>query len=126
MPRSHSSPLEFIVVRNPAGSSLLSPLCSANDENGGDDIIRALQRIFKNMITPLERNNLAASPFPENSVSFRDDILLPKSPFSCIVVEKGACGFVRKCRFSPDQTAQKVSCPRPGRSARPIVKNKVI
>jgi hypothetical protein len=81
MPRSHSSPLEFPIVRNPAGSSLLSSPCSANDENGGDDIIRALQRTFKNMITPLEQNNLAASPFPEKASFFAAISYCPKAPF---------------------------------------------
>ena len=42
------------------------------------------------MTTELRRDNLKWHPIPENSLVFRNDILLPKSPDSCIVVyERG-------------------------------------
>ncbi len=40
------------------------------------------------MTTALERDNLTRCPIPENSLVFRNDILLPKSLDSCIVVNE--------------------------------------
>jgi hypothetical protein len=78
------------------------------------------------MRTALERDNTKRFLSPENSHVFRNDILLPKSPFSCIVVKERGLRICPKCRFLPEQTSLNATRPQQIRSDMPIVKSKII
>ena len=69
---------------------------------------RALQRTAANMITAnTEMSNPAPTSIPENSPVFRNDILLPKSPVSCIVVyERGLRSLSGIAAFHPNNPQQ--------------------
>ena len=78
------------------------------------------------MMTTLKCDNLKRFLIPENSLVFRNDILLPKSLVSCIVVKERGLRICPKCRFSLDQTSLNATRPRQNRSDRPLGKSKVI
>lgn len=79
------------------------------------------------MMTERAKNdNVATKPITENSPVFRNDILLPKSPFSCIVVsEKGLRVCPEVPLFTGTYLAKRVT-PLLNRSHGPNVKSKVI
>ena len=96
------------------------------DENRGDDTVRTVQRTAALMKANIIRIKQRTLRLPENSLVYRNDILLPQILIYCIVVcEMG----LRTCPESPlfigTDPAKRLT-PRLDRSYRPIVKSKVI
>jgi hypothetical protein len=78
------------------------------------------------MTIALERDKPTRFPIPENSLVLRNDILLPKSPDSCIFVKERGLRICPEVPLFTGTDLAKRLTPQSDRSDRPIVKSNII